>query len=311
MKTLGPQLLLVFGASLWGLGWIPLHYFASVGWIGMPLVLLTYGLLAVVAIPVLWWQRREWWAQSNALLVITICGGWAAAALVTALAVGEVVRVMLLFYLAPVWGMLGARLLLGERLTPLRILALLLAMSGIALTLGVDSDTLRSLSGADWLALSAGFGFALNNLATRAADKVPLASKTLACFIGSAVLAGLVCLILAQPIPPVTFTISWQIVLLALGWLLALTSVQYGLTHIEAGRAAVLIVFELIAAVLSSAWLTERVITTPEWIGAMLIGIAALIAGWPEKTARAVPEPLSPDVPPFRLAEPAAKDAER
>ena len=32
-----------------------------------------------------------------------------------------------------------------------------------------------------------------------------------------------------------------------------MAAVQYGLTHLEAGRAAVLVVFELIAAVLSSA----------------------------------------------------------
>ncbi len=39
------------------------------------------------------------------------------------------------------------------------------------------------------------------------------------------------------------------------GWLLLATlAAQYGVTYLEASRAAVIIVFELIAAVLSAAW---------------------------------------------------------
>ncbi len=283
--TLLPQILLVTGAVAWGLGWLPLHHFASVGLVGMPLVLLVYGLLSLFAIPVLWFERRAWMPQRNGLLAIAVCGGGATAALVTALAIGEVVRVMLLFYLAPVWGVLGGWLLLGERLTPLRIGALLLAMLGIALTLNISSALTHPLSGSDWLALAAGLGFSLNNLATRAADQVPLASKTLAPFLGSALIAVVLCPVLGEYPPPLSLTLSWQIGLMALGWLLSMAAVQYGVSHIEAGRAAVLVVFELVAAVLSSAWLGNQAIGTHEWLGAALVMIAALTASWPERPA--------------------------
>ena len=283
--TLLPQILLVTGAVAWGLGWLPLHHFASVGLVGMPLVLLVYGLLSLFAIPVLWLERRAWLPQRNGLLAIAICGGGATAALVTALAIGEVVRVMLLFYLAPVWGVLGGWLLLGERLTPLRIGALLLAMLGIALTLNISSALTHPLSGSDWLALAAGLGFSLNNLATRAADQVPLASKTLAPFLGSALIAVVLCPVLGEYPPPLSLTLSWQIGLMALGWLLSMAAVQYGVSHIEAGHAAVLVVFELVAAVLSSAWLGNQAIGTHEWLGAALVMIAALTASWPERPA--------------------------
>ncbi|MGV0055809.1 DMT family transporter [Stutzerimonas xanthomarina] len=286
--TLLPQILLVTGAVAWGLGWLPLHHFASVGLVGMPLVLLVYGLLSLFAIPVLWFERRAWMPQRNGLLAIAVCGGGATAALVTALAIGEVVRVMLLFYLAPVWGVLGGWLLLGERLTPLRIGALLLAMLGIALTLNISSALTHPLSGSDWLALAAGLGFSLNNLATRAADQVPLASKTLAPFLGSALIAVVLCPVLGEYPPPLSLTLSWQIGLMALGWLLSMAAVQYGVSHIEAGRAAVLVVFELVAAVLSSAWLGNQAIGTHEWLGAALVMIAALTASWPERLALTV-----------------------
>jgi len=285
VSTLLPQSLLVAGAIAWGLGWLPLHHFASIGLVGMPLVLLVYGVLSLIAIPVLWRERNAWRPQRNGLLAIAVCGGGATAALVTALATGEVVRVMLLFYLAPVWGVLGGWLVLGERLTLLRIVALLLAMLGIAMTLGISNELIQPLSGSDWLALAAGLGFSLNNLATRAADGVPLASKTLAPFAGSALIAALLCPALDEYPPPLNVELSWQIGLMALGWLLSMAAVQYGVSHIEAGRAAVLVVFELVAAVLSSAWLGEQVIGIHEWGGAALVTFAALIASWPERPA--------------------------
>ena len=179
--------------------------------------------------------------------------------------------------------MVGGWLLLGERLSGTRLFALGLAMLGIGLTLGVTSEALAAPGANDWLALSAGLAFSLNNLATRAADRVPLASKALVSFVGSALLGGLFCLLLRQPLPPLDMTLSWQIALLALGWLVSMAAVQYGLTHLEAGRAAVLVVFELIAAVLSSAWFGAHAIGPNEWLGAALITTAALIAGWPER----------------------------
>ncbi|MFC3608229.1 DMT family transporter [Stutzerimonas tarimensis] len=278
-----PQLLLVSGATLWGLGWLPLQFLSNQGLEGMPLVLLTYSLLSLIAVPVLWAQRQHWRAQYLHVVAMGLGGGWATAALITALADGHVVRVMLLFYLAPVWSVLGGWLLLGERMGGLRVLSLALAMVGIGMTLGISSDALRPLDGNDWLALSAGLAFSLNNLATRAADRVPLASKAVVSFVGSALLGGLVCSLLQQTPPPVTATIAWQVGLLALGWLVAMTAVQYGLTHLEAGRAALLVIFELIAAVLSSAWLGDQQIHSREWLGAALITGAALIAAWPER----------------------------
>jgi len=48
------------------------------------------------------------------VLLICLLGGWANASFATSLAEGNVVRVMLLFYLAPVWTMLAARIFLAE-----------------------------------------------------------------------------------------------------------------------------------------------------------------------------------------------------
>lgn len=279
------EIVLLLGAAIWGLGWMPLAHFAGQGLSGMPLVLCTYGLLSALAVPLVLSQRRQWWPQRNALLAICMFGGWATAGLVAALSEGDVVRAMLLFYLAPVWGLIGGRVLFGERLTPPRLGALLLAMGGIALTLGVSRETFRPLSASDWLALSAGFAFALNNLATRAAEQVPLTSKAVVGFIGSAVLGGLFCWLQGTPLPAVDAQQWLQLAAFGLFWLAAMGAAQYGFSHVEASRAAVLVVIELLVAVLTAAWIGERELGLREWLGGSLVLAAALIA------ARPSPEP--------------------
>lgn len=275
------EIVLLLGAAIWGLGWMPLAHFAGQGLAGMPLVLCTYGLLCTLAVPLVLRQRRQWWPQRGTLLAIGLFGGWATAGLVAALSEGDVVRAMLLFYLAPVWGLLGGRLLFGERLTPTRLGALALAMLGIALTLGISHDTFRPLAASDWLALSAGFAFALNNLATRAAEQVPLASKAVVGFIGSAVLGGLFCLLQGTLLPAVDAHQWLQLAGFGLFWLAAMGAAQYGFSHVEASRAAVLVVIELLVAVLTAAWFGDRELGLREWLGGSLVLAAALIAARP------------------------------
>lgn len=283
MRWLKPEILLLLGAILWGLGWIPLEHLAGQGLAGMPVVLYTYGLLCLVALPILVVQRRAWWPQRRALAVICLCGGWATAGLVGALSEGDVVRAMLLFYLAPVWALLGGWLLLGERLSFVRVGALLLAMSGIALTLGVSAETFRPLSASDWLALSAGLAFAFNNLATRAADHVPIASKAVVAFLGAAFLGGLFSLQQHVALPPMSAGLWLQILLFGVFWLIAMSAAQYGFSHVETSRAAVLVVIELVVAVLTAAWLGERELGLREWCGGALVLFAALLAERPSR----------------------------
>ena len=88
-----------------------------------------HGLIALFALPLIYRQRAAWWPQRWGLLGIILFGGWANASLLSSLSLAEdLVRVMLLFYLAPVWGVLGGWLLLRERITGLRLAALVLAL---------------------------------------------------------------------------------------------------------------------------------------------------------------------------------------
>ncbi len=272
--------LLFFSATLWGLSWWPLKQFAAQGLAGASLSLLSYGPVALLGLVLLWRERAAWRAQPGMLLWLGLVGGSANVAFVTALMQGEVVRVMLLFYLSPVWSVLGGRLFLGEAIGRRRLLAVSLALAGLGAVLGGTAALDHALSATDWLALVSGMAFAGNNLLARATPRVPMASKTVAVFLGGTLTAALM-LGLGAPVP-VWGELSAGTLLgvLAYGfiWLgLAMVTWQYGVTHLETGRAAVILITELVVAVSSSVLMGEEQLLPRMVLGALLIGAAALL----------------------------------
>src|SRR5487761_2115741 len=127
---------LLAGSVFWGLFWWPLKSLSMFGIQGGIVQVYAFGLSVLLLLPFVWNNLSQLRGQIRLILLIAALGGWATAALVTSLAAGSVVRVMLLFYLAPVWTILAARIFLGEAFTRLRIVALALALCGLAESLG-------------------------------------------------------------------------------------------------------------------------------------------------------------------------------
>ena len=103
-----PATAVALSAALWGLWWLPLRALAEAGLTGAAVNAALYGIATAALLP-LFWRRRRRLAAGGLLLLGT--GGLFGAALVSwnlALILGEVVRVTLLFYLAPVWATLLA-----------------------------------------------------------------------------------------------------------------------------------------------------------------------------------------------------------
>lgn len=276
-----PVAVLLFSASLWGLSWWPLKGFAAAGLQGPLLIALTYGTLGVAGLPWLLRERPRWRRQAGLLAAIALVGGGANAAFVDALVLGNVVRVMLLFYLAPVWSVLGGWLFLGESISRRRSGAVAIALAGALLVVGGPGVLATPPSAVDLLALAAGMGFAGNNILARAAQAVPTPSKTVATFLGG----GLIALLMlatggapatAWPAPSATLVLA----LLAYGggWLvLSTASWQWGVTRLEAGRSGVIAIAELLVALLSATLIGDERLAPREWLGGALIAIAALL----------------------------------
>jgi len=269
---------LLVAGLLWGLTWIPLKYFGSQGLNGVTLAMMSYGLIGVVALPWLLYRRSTWWPQRNLVLMMAVAGGLANVCFLSAIVRGEVLRVMLLFYLAPVWGVLGGRIFFGEPLTRLRIFGVATAVVGAILLLGGPAVMASPPGIVDLFALASGMLYASQNLFTRAADRTPLDAKSLVVFVGCGLLSGAIVLGTGQQLPTLPPLLIGQLSAFAGVWMLAAMVVTaWGVSHMEAGRAAILLVFELVAAVVSAMSLAGERLDGMEWIGAALIVGAALL----------------------------------
>jgi drug/metabolite transporter (DMT)-like permease len=280
---------LLGGAVLWGLFWWPLKELNAAGIHGSFVQAVAYGLPALVLLP---WAMRNppRRAQIGLLLLIALLGGWANASFASSLTYGSVVRVLLLFYLAPVWTILAARLFLGEPFTRLRLTALALALAGLAFTLGGPEIFDAPLSAIDLLALSSGLAFALNNVAIRAGHGLPVAGRAVAVFAGCAAISLGFMGWNDQSMPTLDAPYLLALAALALLWVLPGTlATFYGVARLDAGKAAILLLAELVVGVVSAVLIGGEVLSLQEAVGGALILTAAVIEARTESTAGNAP----------------------
>lgn len=273
-----PVLVLLIASVFWGLTWWPLKQFHALGLAGVPLTFAAFGAVSLVMLPLLLAQRRRWAGGGRALLAIAVLGGYANLAFTSAMIYGEVVRVMALFYLLPVWGVLGGRLFLGERIDTARGLAVGLALGGAVLILGGSELLMGVIAWPDLLAVTCGIAFAGNNLLFRARQSLPLQAKVAAMLCGCFAFAAVLTVLRVQPWPEVPPG-SWAwVVLYGVGWiLLATIATQWAITHLEAGRASILIIVELVTALVTAVLFGGEQMSGIEMLGAALIMLAAVI----------------------------------
>ncbi|OIR04799.1 EamA-like transporter family protein [mine drainage metagenome] len=277
---------LLVGSVFWGLFWWPLKSLSMFGIQGGIVQVYAFGLSVLLLLPFVWNNLEQLRGQIRLILLIAALGGWATAALVTSLAAGSVVRVMLLFYLAPVWTILAARIFLGEAFTRLRFIALGLALAGLAATLGGSEIFSTPLSAIDMLALSSGLAFAFNNVAIRVGHGLPDTVRAVAINAGCALISfGFMCLE-AKPMQTLDVMQLGMLSALGLFWVLPGTlATFYGVARLDAGKAAILLLAELVVAVFSAVLIGGEQLSMQEITGGFLILTAAIIEARSEAAA--------------------------
>jgi len=159
-----PVLGLLVAATLWGVFWYPLRQLEAHGLSGLWSSLFLYA-GTVAAWPFLLRGRMgEWRLAPGWLLLVALGSGWTNIAFVLAMLEGEVMRVLLLFYLSPLWATLLGWLFLHERIDAATLGILAVAVAGAVIMLWNPALGFPwPESVADWLALSSGFAFAALN----------------------------------------------------------------------------------------------------------------------------------------------------
>ena len=286
---------LLFNAFAWGVSWWPFRALGERGLHALWATFIVYALgviVITVARPRAWGQLRH----APALWWLLLASGATNATFNWGVTIGDVVRVVLLFYLMPLWAVLLARWLLGEALTAAALLRLALALAGAAIVLwpstgagagGSDGAAQwpvpRTL--AEWLGLAGGLAFALTNVMLRREAAAPEPARVLAMFLGGALVAGALALALSQsgavPWPGPAPAWGLGVALLALCFLAANLALQYGATRVPANVTAVVMVSEVLFASGSAVLLGASSLTPSLVLGGCLIVGAALLAARP------------------------------
>lgn len=278
---------LLIAAATWGLIWYPYRLLEEAGVTGIISTFYTYLIPSVIGMLLFARQLRQMKGMLGAMTAVGLGAGWTNVAYVLAVLDGEVMRVMLLFYLSPLWTLVLAHFWLGEKTSRMGMAAIAVSLLGAFIMLWHPEAGLPyPKNEAEWMGLFAGIGFAVTNVLTRRAAHLSLPAKSLAVWIGVALVA-LVCVPfhgLAIPSPATIPLQSWLIMAsVGMGLMIATVGVQYGLTHTPVTRASVIFLFELVVAALAAYWLAGESMSSREWIGGALIVAASLIAARAEK----------------------------
>ena len=293
LKTLpsAPTAALLLGAAFWGIVWYPCRILAAAGLDGFWSTLFTYGGALAAGCALFPRAAASLLPLSFASVVMGLAIGWSNLAYVLAVLQADVMRVLLLFYLAPLWTVPLARFILGERLDRFGLGVMALALGG-ALTmlwrpeLGAPWPASRG----EWLALLAGFLFALGNVLVRKIRHLGDAAKSVMIWAG-VTLAALVHVSssgsgapqawhAAQANAPIVLAIAFCLVGMGL-------SLQYGLARLPANRAIVILLFELVVAAIAAYFLAGERMRPQDWAGGALIVAATIAAGWGRRAAAA------------------------
>jgi drug/metabolite transporter (DMT)-like permease len=284
-------LALALNALVWGLSWWPMRQLDADGLHPLWATACVFTLATVVVTlisPSGWLHFKQhpqlWWLMAASGLT-NVGFNWA-------VTTGDVVRVVLLFYLMPTWSLLLAWWLLGERPTRGALARLGLALLGVVLVLKTpESPWPLPQDLPDVLALLAGFCFALTNIWLLRLQSAPESSRMVAMFGGGALMA-IACAVLAtltRVIPAVPTLGDASVVQAAATWapyvlglsaafLVSNFTLQYGAARLSAHATAMVMMSEVVFASVSSVALGASTLTWRVGLGGGMIVLAALLA---------------------------------
>ena len=287
---------LVVNAFVWGVSWWPLRQLQSAGLhpLWSTVIIYCFALAVVLAIKPKAWQGLQ---QHPQLWLLFLASGWTNVGFNWAVSIGDVVRVLILFYLMPAWAVLLAWLILGERPTRAALWRLLLAFTGVMVVLlpatvftttpALTSSASSALhfSFADGLALIGGFSFAFTNVLLKKLNRTPSESRMFAMFFGGAMLAfvagtagmtqGWV-----NAMPAISSSWVWLAGALSLAFLISNAALQYGASRLRSSTTSVVMLSEVAFGSLSAIALGAAVVDTRTLVGGLLIILAAALAAF-------------------------------
>ena len=283
-KNISPKIALLIGAVIWGLLWYPYRLLEQVDINGPNAATITYFIALLLGLTVFRKSlRTSHLFDDNPYLLfwIGLLVGCACMAYILGVIHGVVMRVLLLFYLAPLWTIIFSRLLLQEKLSLHGYWVISISLTGATTMLWQPGSNFPLPSSyGDWMGLAGGLVFALSNVLIRKDQGHSVQLKSLAVWSGVVVVGLTYSLFLPMPHALTEISLNSWLLLLGTGLAVFVLSlvIQYGLTHVPANQAIVILLFELVVAAVAAYLLTSESMTLREWIGGAMIVSASLFS---------------------------------
>jgi len=276
---------------LWGTYWIPLRQMTAAGGGDTEATLWGYLAAGALMLPVLILRWRSIVSMPGTAKAGVMVFATCLALYSESLTRGQVARVLLLFYLTPIWSMIFAHYLLAVPITAVRGIAIALGLAGAVAMLGLDGGTPLPRESAEWMGLLAGilWGLAatLFNLSqrrtpggtTETQNTVLLLLMLPAAIYMATLIPGEAAKAVAFSAPEgsaaywaVAFAIIWAI---PVTWL-----TLYGASRIDPARLGIFLLLDVAIGAGTASLLAGEPFGAPEAVGATLIVSAALLEAW-------------------------------
>jgi drug/metabolite transporter (DMT)-like permease len=272
-----PELAILLSTLLWGTLWVPvrgLHGASANGAWATSLGFLL-PLLALLPPALLGWRRTP-----GGLRACAPAGFWLAlgiALYAEGVARGQIARVVLLFYLTPVWSIVLARVVLQQPITRRRLATIALGLAGMLVIFATGSASGSGISPADAMGLAGGIAWAIALVSANRDARPTSFERVLAHFL---FLAPLYFLVASLPGSASAGGPASAVAVDALPWLLAFSMLWilpvvwltvFAAARLEPGRFAILLMFEIVVGIASATLLANEPLGAREIAGALLV----------------------------------------
>ena len=273
----------LYAGLIFGIYWIPLRALENAGLSEMLPALVFNALPMLLMLPLILWRWRRFVEAPLSFHVTGVIIGLSLVTYTNAFIYTDVVRVLILFYLTPVWGFLLARVVLGDRITPVRWLSIALGVGGMLTMFGIDHGLPLPDNAGDWMALAGGILWAVASLMMLTGKESPV-DYALWFFLWNGIAAIAVTVLFfdqtSAVLPDVDVflgVLPWMIPVAIILIIPAGFAVIYGPTQLNPGVAGILFMVEIGVGTVTASLLTDEPFGWRELTGVLMITSAALI----------------------------------
>lgn len=280
-------LLIVLAGVMWGTSGIFVHYLSPLGFSPLQMVAARGSVSFVCISAFALVKRRDFFrAKPRDLLLYFFIGVslfFTCFCYYTAIASTSVATAAMLLGLSPVYAIFFSILFLGEKMSPLKAVAVIGILAGGVLVSGIIGGMVFDLFGLV-MGVLAGVAYAAYSVLTKIAGRrdCPAGATTLYGFLVMAVISVAVSdpaaafrTIAESPLPSIPLLIGIGIVTFILPYSMFTVSLK----HISAGTGSSLGVVEPLTATLFSVFLFDEKLNLPSLIGVILILVSVVLLG--------------------------------